>query len=122
MPMAEEIFEKALLLLSDEVSEAGKEGLRLLSTAAGELLSRRLKPEVKLENIHETFVTAAAMMAISMYAKLGNEEFSSVRVGNITVSKGSGKGMGETLSAMAEELMSGLCGDGGAFEFRGVCS
>ena len=94
---------------------------KLCAAASAELLAR-LRQGVEPESIKELFVTAAGVLALSMYCALGqNSDGLSFRAGNLSVSRafrGSGS-KAEQLRTQAETMLSAYLADRG-FEFRSV--
>ena len=118
MALIDDVLEKAELFFGGELSEAGREKLAALCSAAAASLRGRLRSGVSPESIHDEFVSAAGVLALAMYAAATGEDFSSVRVGNVTLSR-SGASAADSLRALAEEMLAGqLRGTG--FDFRGV--
>lgn len=107
-------------------SPLGNEGKALRSacqTAALELESK-LRSGVKSSDIEELFVSAAAMLAISMYLELTgipNDKIDSFKAGELSVSlrDGTKTGSAQSLRMRAESMMSAYL-DCGGFEFKGV--
>ena len=92
---------------------------KLCAAACSELLAR-LKEDVAAEDIQETFVTAAAVLALSMYCAIGEDgESFSFRAGNLSVSRSGGESRADSLRKQAEAMISAYLADRG-FEFRSV--
>lgn len=107
-------------------SPLGNEGKALRSacqTAAAELESK-LRSGVNSSDIEELFVSAAAVLALSLYLELRdipNDKIDSFKAGELSVSlRDSTKtGCAQSLRMRAESMLSAYldCGD---FEFKGV--
>ena len=111
--MLEEIY---ALAASFAGAGSGDEGLRALCKAAECELAARLRPGVTPEDCRDSFICAAAWMALAGYGTAGEScgEFS---VADVTVRPGGGAAA-QTLRSQAETLMAPWCG--GGFSFRGV--
>ena len=124
MSYTQDIYSSALVMLGG--SDANMDTLMRMCAAAGEELKARLREGVSPEEIKELFISAAGILALSLYAQLGSDdgEFSSVRVGNISVSKNgaarSGAQSAARLRKLSENMLSRYLRDSG-FDFRGVC-
>lgn len=93
---AREIFDYAAQMCASELPETAF--MTLCAAAEGEL-SRRLRGDVRAEDIRELFVAAAGALALSMYMTAGGRgAMTSFRAGNLAVSCAGG---GETASAPA---------------------
>lgn len=62
---------KALSMLGESVPDEDADMLRAVCSAAAAELESRLRRGASSDEIGETFVTASAMLAISMYMELG---------------------------------------------------
>ena len=114
--MSEQIFSIACALSKADESE--KSMLRMICTAQEESLVRALKEGVAKEDCESAFICAAAFLS----AAAGGEEFSSLRAGDLTVTKRSSDEGSKRLSLLREQawaLMRPYTTDGG-FCFRGV--
>lgn len=109
---AEDIYITAEKMCSEE-----SELLGLLSEAAEAELLGRLKPDVSAESIKPLFITAAAMLACSMYYCSKTDGVKAWSVGNVSVTSDD---MGSTLRDRAEMLLAGYLDAGSGFEFMGV--
>lgn len=63
---------KALSMLGESVPDEDADMLRAVCSAAAAELESRLRRGASSDGIGETFVTASAMLAISMYMELGS--------------------------------------------------
>lgn len=120
----QDIESKAREMLA--ASPLGNEGKALRSacqTAAAELESK-LRSGVNSSDIEELFVSAAAVLALSLYLELRdipNDKIDSFKAGELSVSlRDSTKtGSAQSLKMRAESMLSAYLECGG-FEFKGV--
>lgn len=120
----QDIESKAREMLA--ASPLGNEGKALRSacqTAAAELESK-LRSGVKSSDIEELFVSAAAVLALSLYLELTgitNDKIDSFKAGELSVSlrDGTKTGSAQSLRMRAESMLSAYL-DCGGFEFKGV--
>ena len=125
MDLTHEIFEMARDMTGNGREREG-ELLQSMCCAAGAELVSRLQEGVDAGDIRELFVTAAGILALSMYIEFGSgtaAQHGNIRVGNVSVSGASG-GVGEAASAarlrrQAEHMLAAYLRDNG-FDFRGV--
>lgn len=96
-----------------------KDALNALCEAASAELLSRLKEGVEVESIKHLFVTAAGVLALSMYIALGDSGSYSFKAGNLSVSSGSGASSAHSLRQQAESILAAYLTDKG-FEFRSV--
>lgn len=120
--MSEQIFAIACALT--KADEGEKEMLAMLCAAQEESLVRALKEGVVKEDCESAFICAAAFLSAAALqsAKAGGEELSSLRAGDLTVTKCSPGESGKRLDALREQawaLMRPYTKDG-AFCFFGV--
>ena len=120
--MSEQIFSIACALSKADESE--KSMLRMICTAQEEMLEQRLRDGVSKEACASAFVCAAAFLSAAALesARAGGEELSSLRAGDLTVTKCSAGESGRRLDALREQawaLMRPYTKDG-AFCFFGV--
>lgn len=119
----EDIMAKAVQLMGGELNEASERVLLTLCDAAANELERKLKNNVSREELGETFVTAAGMLAIALCMELENSggEISSFRAGNISASlrEGGVNASAASLRKAAESMLSAYL-DAGGFGFVGV--
>lgn len=120
----QDIESKAREMLA--ASPLGNEGKALRSacqTAAAELESK-LRSGVKSSDIEELFISAAAVLALSLYLELRdipNDKIDSFKAGELSVSlrDGTKTGSAQSLRMRAESMLSAYL-DCGGFEFKGV--
>ncbi len=120
----QDIESKAREMLA--ASPLGNEGKALRSacqTAAAELESK-LRSGVNSSDIEELFVSAAAVLALSLYLELRdipNDKIDSFKAGELSVSlrDGTKTGSAQSLRMRAESMLSAYL-DCGGFEFKGV--
>jgi hypothetical protein len=116
-----DITERALALLGGDTGDT--EALTRLCPAAASELESRLREGVSPDDIEELFVTAAGVLALSMYIGIGGaNDVSGVRAGNVTVSRRGAQSAAvsaATLRREAEAMLSAYLADRG-FEFMGV--
>lgn len=120
----QDIESKAREMLA--ASPLGNEGKALRSacqTAAAELESK-LRSGVNSSDIEEIFVSAAAVLALSLYLELRdipNDKIDSFKAGELSVSlrDGTKTGSAQSLKMRAESMLSAYL-DCGGFEFKGV--
>jgi hypothetical protein len=119
--MLEDIFEKALSLLSD--GQCNEAALRAACEAAAGELEARLRAGVKRESLGERFVLAAAVLALSIFTQLGESSpVGSFKAGDVSVSRreaGMALNAANALRLQAENMLSGEICDP-CFDFRGV--
>lgn len=119
--MNTQIYENALGLLGGDCSSAC--ALESACSAAANELSARLRDDIKVEDIRENFVSAAAVLAVSLFIMLDDcGDWSSFKAGNISVSRrgsGSMRGSASALRTQAETMLGDALKDSG-FIFRGV--
>ena len=105
------------------LAESGRVLRSVCDSAAAELESR-LRAGVKSSDIEELFVSAAGVLAISLYLELGNipnEKIDSFSAGDLSVKLrgGTKEQSAATLRKRAESMLSAYL-DCGGFEFTGV--
>lgn len=116
---AREIFDFASELCASELPETA--AMTLCGAAEGEL-ARRLRGDVDIEEIRETFVAAAGVLALSMYMAAGGRgAVTSFKAGNLAVSCAGGgeAASADRLRALAESMLSAYLRDE-SFGFMGV--
>lgn len=96
-----------------------KDALSALCEAASAELLNRLREGVDVESIKPLFVTAAGVLALSMYIALGDSGSYSFKAGNLSVSSGGSAVSAHSLRQQAESILSAYLVDRG-FEFRSV--
>ena len=101
--MSEQIFAIACALSKADESE--KSMLRMICTAQEESLVRALKEGVAKEDCESAFICAASWLAAAALesARAGGEEFSSLRAGDLTVTKRSSDEGSKRLSLLREQ-------------------
>lgn len=114
-----EIYSFAEAGLGGECEKA--ETLNALCAAASAEIVARLRQGVEPESIKELFVTAAGVLALSMYIALGEGGSGwSFKAGNLAVSRsGSGYADADALRRQAEAMLAAYLVDQG-FDFRSV--
>ena len=105
------------------LAESGRALRSVCDSAAAELESR-LRAGVKSSDIEELFVSAAGVLAISLYLELEyipNEKIDSFTAGDLSVKlrEGTKAQSAATLRKRAESMLSAYL-DCGGFEFTGV--
>lgn len=114
---SEEIMAFARQALGDESS--GNLLKSLCEAASGELRAR-LRQGVAPEDIKETFITAAGVLALSMYMALEESAFSGqVKAGSLSVTRSGGGASAASLRQQAEAMLAAYLQDQG-FAFLGV--
>ena len=93
--------------------------LEALCAAASAELMGRLREGVKIEDIKPLFVSAAGVLALSMYIAAEDEGQCSFKAGNLSVSSGSKAASAHSLRLQAEAMLAAYMADRG-FEFRSV--
>ncbi len=107
-----------------KADESEQETLAMLCAAQEEALEKRLRDGVSKEACASAFICAAAFLSAAALesARVGGEELSSLRAGDLTVTKRSAGESGKRLEAMCEQarmLMQPYTKDG-SFCFFGV--
>lgn len=118
-----DIENKALSLISSELPAESAGILRAVCASAAAELESRLRKGVSSEEIQELFVTAAGMLALSMYIELSGlpvDRVGSFSAGNVSVRLDGGavSASAANLRKYAENMLAAYL-DGG-FEFMGV--
>lgn len=111
------------MLAASPLGNKGKALRSACQTAALELESK-LRSGVNSSDIEELFVSAAAMLALSLYLELTgitNDKIDSFKAGELSVSlrDGTKTGSAQSLRMRAESMLSAYL-DCGGFEFKGV--
>lgn len=111
------------MLAASPLGNKGKALRSACQTAAAELESK-LRSGVKSSDIEELFVSAAAVLALSLYLELTgitNDKIDSFKAGELSVSlrDGTKTGSAQSLRMRAESMLSAYL-DCGGFEFKGV--
>lgn len=118
-----DIENKALSLMSSELPAESAGILKAVCASAAAELESRLRKGVSSEEIQELFVTAAGMLALSMYIELSGlpgDRVDSFSAGNVSVRLDGGavSASAANLRKHAENMLAAYL-DGG-FEFMGV--
>lgn len=118
-----DIENKALSLMSSELTAESAGILKAVCASAAAELESRLRKGVSSEEIQELFVTAAGMLALSMYIELSGlpgDRVGSFSAGNVSVRLDGGavSASAANLRKHAENMLAAYL-DGG-FEFMGV--
>ncbi len=119
MFMTDEILERAKLYISKTLTDSGTEGLRLLCSSAEIRIRRLLRDDVDPEEIREIIITASALLALSLYASVTGDTFTSAKIGSISITKTSGKSFPEELRNVAQTVISPYAEEAD-FKFLGV--
>lgn len=111
------------MLAASPLGNKGKALRSACQTAALELESK-LRAGVNSSDIEELFVSAAAVLALSLYLELTgitNDKIDSFKAGELSVSlrDGTKTGSVQSLRMRAESMLSAYL-DCGGFEFKGV--
>ena len=111
------------MLAASPLGDKGKALRSACQTAAAELESK-LRSGVNSSDIEELFVSAAAVLALSLYLELTgitNDKIDSFKAGELSVSlrDGTRTGSAQSLRMRAESMLSAYL-DCGGFEFKGV--
>lgn len=122
MTIGEQILSAARMLTGADESEG--ELLKMICSAQEMILERALRADVTKEECRSAFVCAGAFLAAAALesARAGGEELSSLRAGDLTVTKRTSGEGGKRLAALREQaqmLMRPYTKDG-AFCFFGV--
>ena len=72
MDLTEEILEKAEVLVGRELDEKETALLQEMCAAAAQELEQRLRQGVKPEDIQSAFVSAAGVLALSLYIQVAS--------------------------------------------------
>ncbi len=107
-----------------KADESEQELLTMLCAAQEEMLEKRLREGISMEDCASAFICAAAFLSAAALesARAGGEELSSLRAGDLTVTKRSSSESGKRLDALREQawaLMQPYTEDG-SFCFFGV--
>ena len=111
--------EEILSFARERAGEEGGDILPALCKVAGAELLSSLRQGVSPEEIREQFVSAAGVLALSMYIAVDDSRVSSFRAGNLSVSTVSGQADADSLRALAETMLASYLTDQG-FAFLGV--
>ena len=122
MALRDEIYQMAAVFAPAGTDE---QMLRSLCSAAEQSIKAKLRPGVTVDDCHDSFVCAAAWIAVS-YLPEGAQmrQVQSFTVGEVSVtaanSTAATSGAAACLSTQAELLMAPYCASGSGFAFLGV--
>ena len=124
MDLTEEILEKAEVLVGRELDEKETALLQEMCAAAARELEQRLRQGVSPQDIQSAFVSAAGVLALSLYIQVGSagEEETNLKLGDVSVQRrgaGTARTSANTLRKQAEAMLAAYLEDQG-FSFRGV--
>lgn len=123
MNYTKEIYAQAEALLGEPVSDDRAAALTAMCEAAGTELESRLRGGVTAEEIESAFVSAAGVLALSMYIQLGDtSDIGSFKAGNVTVNLRDGNARAVSAASLrrqAELMLAAWLEDRG-FDFMGV--
>lgn len=115
--MVDDIYERAIIFGGSAVSDSGKEGLLLLCSVACTAIEARLKSKACVGS--EAFISAAALLALSMYAVTADSAFTSATIGSISITKNNSENFADSLRRLSDELISPYVSEND-FAFLGV--
>jgi hypothetical protein len=119
----EAIYAQAEALLGEPVRDDRAAALTAMCEAAGTELENRLRDGVTAEELGSAFVSAAGVLALSMYIQLGDtSDIGSFKAGNVTVSLRGGDSRAASAASLrrqAELMLAAWLKDRG-FDFMGV--
>ena len=119
----DEIYDCVESMLGQRVAEQQVPVVRSVCEMAGNELLQRLREGISAQAIQPLFVSAAGILALSMYIQLnGSDETSVFSAGNLSVSRRTPEQVNAsayTLRRQAESMLSAYLVDNG-FDFRGV--
>jgi hypothetical protein len=116
--IASDVQARAEALLGGGADAEKRTALGAVCPSALAQLTARLLDGMTPEDVGDVFVTACAMLALSMCAESGSGDISSFSAGSVSVTKRRG-GTAAAMRCQAEELLRGYISDGG-FAFTGV--
>ena len=100
--------------------DADETVLEAMCAAAAAEIEARLKEGISLADLGSVYVSAAGVLALSMYSAAQNpEHIRGFKAGDLSVSYGSGESAAERLRALAEQMLAGKLRERG-FGFMGV--
>ncbi len=118
MALLDDIYTMAAVFAGPE-SEGEQAALRAMCQAASDGLTARLRPGVSAETCGESFVCAAAWIALGSYsAAAGADGIGSFTAGDVTVSSSGKNAAAEALRLQAELTMAPYLQD--TVQFAGV--
>lgn len=115
--MTDDILERALVFYTGSISDSATEGLTLLCSVAQSIIERKLKNAETFGS--EIFISAAALLALSMYAVTDDGNFTSATIGNITLNKSGEDSFSDSLKRLSDEIIRPFVDDED-FAFMGV--
>ena len=124
MDLTDEIRKKAETLAGRELREQEAALLGEMCAAAAQELEQRLRQGVKPEDIQSAFVSAAGVLALSLYIQVASagEEETNLKLGDVSVQRrgaGTARVSASTLRKQAEAMLAAYLEDQGFF-FREV--
>lgn len=119
----DDIYHKAKTMLGDSFRTGTEERLESLCIAAALELDSKLKADLDRSDIEILFVSAASLLAISMYMELEHScsGFESFSAGDLSVKLKGSIASPQTLRTQAEGMLRPYMRDG-SFSFMGVRS
>ena len=119
----DEIYDCVESLLGYDITDQQVTIVRTVCEAAESELLKRIKQGVSIETIKPLFISAAGILALSMYMQLdGVEEITAFSAGNLSISKRTQEQISASAHALrkqAEAMLASYLIDNG-FDFRGV--
>ena len=124
MDLTDEILKKAEILAGRELDEKEKALLQEMCAAAARELEQRLRQGVSPADIQSAFVSAAGVLALSLYIQVGSagEEETNLKLGDVSVQRrgaGTARTSASTLRKQAEAMLAAYLEDQG-FSFQEV--
>lgn len=122
MALTDEIYQMAAVLAPGQADETV---LKSLCRAAEQAVTARLRPSVTAQDCRDSFVYAAALIAVSYLPSgvQGTQQVRSFSVGDVSVTAADTaavSGASACLRTQAELLMAPYCTSSGGFAFLGV--
>ena len=111
------MYAEDIYIAASEMCNEESELLGLLCTSSEAELLKRLRSDVNVEDIRPLFITAAAILACSLYSAASGVSVSSWSAGQVSVS---GDCTWQEMRDRAEMLLAGYIDCGSGFDFRGV--
>lgn len=122
MLYTQDIFQRAYALLAKS-GEPDHDLLMEVSSLSESEFTSRLKAGIDTKDFLDLFIRSCALLAVSFYLQFGeSSDYSSISVGNVSISKRSSdalKGTSQDLRSQAESLLRPYLHDSG-FLFKGV--
>ena len=123
MTYLDEIYDCVESMLGTRIAEQQVPIVRRVCETAGNELLQRLREGISAESIQPLFVSAAGILALSMYIQLSSvDEVSAFSAGSLSVSRRTQAQIvdsAHTLRRQAESMLAAYLVDNG-FDFRGV--